>query len=187
MKFSSGEKRAGNAERSDSREGNFLDELTGFRIFRNGIPIREEWLDTLFVDTLLESGGYDYWVTAVYSGGESDSSNHSYIEYVSAVEPGRDEALPESFTLFQNHPNPFNSSTEIRFHLPHSVRVQLSVFNVLGQTQGIRLVDKILPAGAHRVLWNGADVSGRALASGVYICRLQAGNFSQSRKMILLR
>jgi hypothetical protein len=96
-------------------------------------------------------------------------------------------ALPTELALHQNFPNPFNSTTEIRLSLPRAMHVELCIFNVLGRTEGVRLMDAVLPAGTHRVQWDGTDVGGNAAASGLYICRLQAGSLMQSRKMILLR
>jgi len=85
--------------------------------------------------------------------------------------------LPTSTALRQNYPNPFNPSTVIPFELAagdESSRVQLEVFNVLGQR--IRtLVDARVRPGAHEVAWDGTDRAGRATASGIYIYRLSIG------------
>jgi subtilisin family serine protease len=164
-----------------------LDEVTGFRIYRNGTILAEQVADTIYVDTLTVSGTYEYWVVTEYTGGESDTSNHVSVDFTSGVEPGGVLTVPADFALYQNYPNPFNSTTEIRFSLPRAVHVQLLVFNVLGQTGGIRLIDAVLPAGMHSVQWDGSEARGQAAASGLYICRLQAGSFVQSKKMILLR
>lgn len=94
--------------------------------------------------------------------------------------------LPEGFVLHQNSPNPFNPTTEIRFDLSRSSRVELRVHNVLGQE--IRtLVDEILPAGSHTVVWNGRDNYGNAVSSGIYFYRLGTESFSDTKKMILLK
>jgi hypothetical protein len=88
--------------------------------------------------------------------------------------------LPE-YALFQNYPNPFNPITDISFSLPEANRVRLEVYNLLGQ-----LVSKIhegkLKAGIHSFTWDGSNV-----ASGVYLYRLTAGEFVESKKMILLK
>jgi uncharacterized lipoprotein YddW (UPF0748 family) len=92
-----------------------------------------------------------------------------------------DEALPETFSLFQNYPNPFNASTAISFTLPRQEFVNLSLFNLRGQ-----LVHKILnqpmKAGAHTIQLNLPH-----LASGVYLYRLQAGEFSDMKRMMLIK
>ena len=89
--------------------------------------------------------------------------------------------LPEGFKLEQNYPNPFNPSTTIRYGLPSRSRVTLTVFNTLGQ-QVATLVQGEQEAGYHEVQFDGSG-----LASGVYVYRLQAGDFGQSLKLTLLR
>ena len=92
-----------------------------------------------------------------------------------------DKNMPKEFTLKQNYPNPLNPSTNITFTLPKSVYVTLEVFNTLGQKVAT-LLDKKLNAGSHDVQFNAAD-----LPSSIYFYRIQAGEFSQVRKMVMLR
>ena len=94
--------------------------------------------------------------------------------------------LPETFLLRQNYPNPFNAGTNIDFDLSAGGRTRLTVYNVLGQTVRT-LIDGPLPAGEHRVVWDGSNVSGRTVASGVYFYRLETGPVSESKKMLLLK
>ncbi len=93
----------------------------------------------------------------------------------------RTSETPEGFQLQQNYPNPFNPSTTIRFTLSHTTHVELKVFNILGQVVAI-LIDEILPAGEHRVVFNAKDQN-----SGLYIYQLRAGNRIQQKKMLYLR
>lgn len=95
-------------------------------------------------------------------------------------------SVPTVFALHANAPNPFNPETHIRFDLPRETAVQLHVFDVLGQRVRT-LVAESMPAGAHQVLWNGRDNRGVQVSSGVYFYRLQAGDFLQSRRMLLLK
>jgi hypothetical protein len=93
---------------------------------------------------------------------------------------------PTRFSLEQNHPNPFNPETQIRYALPHDSEVNLFIYNVLGQK--IRtLVAQRQTAGYFEVVWDGANDAGDAVASGIYFCRLQAGRHDETRKMILMR
>ncbi|UCD17481.1 MAG: S8 family peptidase [Candidatus Zixiibacteriota bacterium] len=90
------------------------------------------------------------------------------------------------FALAQNYPNPFNPSTIITYSLPSRSPVILSIYNLLGQK--IRtLVDEIKSAGTHRVFWDGAGTDGQAVATGIYFYRIQAGEYVESRKMLLLK
>ena len=83
--------------------------------------------------------------------------------------------------LSQNYPNPFNPTTNIRFAVPQSSVVKLSVYNILGQKVA-DLVNKYLNSGSYEVNWNAAGLS-----SGIYIYRLEAGSKVISRKMTLLK
>ena len=94
--------------------------------------------------------------------------------------------VPEHFSLHQNYPNPFNPETEIRYQLPEAVHVSLEIYNLLGQK--IRtLVDENKQAGYHTTHWDGSNDFGNAVASGVYLYVLKAGEFSDVKKMILMR
>lgn len=95
-------------------------------------------------------------------------------------------AVPASFALAQNAPNPFNSQTRIDFDLNRAEVVDLRVFNLLGQTVRT-LVAGSLSAGPHSVGWDGRDQSGADLATGVYVYRLQTTEGHQPRNLLLLR
>jgi C1A family cysteine protease len=88
---------------------------------------------------------------------------------------------PKSFYLNQNYPNPFNSSTVISYQLPVDSQLELSIYNLLGQKL-VTLVSEKQSAGIHKFNWDA-----KGLASGVYLYRLEAGNFVQTRKLILVR
>jgi len=96
------------------------------------------------------------------------------------------ELAPSDFALYQNHPNPFNAGTTIAFQTKRASFVRVSVYNILGQSVRT-LVEEYLPAGAHSVGWNGRDQNDRTVASGVYFYRVHAGEFSETRKMLLLK
>ena len=89
--------------------------------------------------------------------------------------------MPAVFGLEQNYPNPFNPTTTISFILPSKSFVSLKVFDALGSEVSILLADE-LPVGTYSRQWNAAS-----LPSGVYFCRLQAGSFTETKKLLLLR
>jgi hypothetical protein len=99
---------------------------------------------------------------------------------LSAVEA--DNMVPAHFTLDQNYPNPFNPSTSVRFTLPHAARVELVIFNMLGQRVASPVNGAMFEAGSHTVQFDA-----RGLATGVYLYRLTAGTFTETRKMVLVR
>ncbi len=109
-------------------------------------------------------------------------------EVVSATLNGAEAtvAVPMSFDLRQNTPNPFNPSTTIAFSLPESAPVTLAIYDVNGRMVRT-LVSGERAAGMHEVVWNGMDDNGRAVASGVYVYRLAAGNDVSTRRLALIR
>ena len=100
---------------------------------------------------------------------------------------GSTTILPSSFALETNYPNPFNPSTSIEYALPVASPVLLSVYDILGQRVRILVTDSNHKAGYHTRTWDGRDDSGRMVGSGLYLYRLKAGDFTQVRKMTLLK
>jgi len=96
------------------------------------------------------------------------------------------QPVPEVFDLSQNYPNPFNPVTHIQFSLANKVKVKLEVFNVLGQRVKT-LVDSDMAPGKHEVTWDGRNDAGARVGSGIYFYRLKAGDYVNSRKMILIK
>ncbi len=88
--------------------------------------------------------------------------------------------------LFQNHPNPFNPSTTIKYYLPETEHVALGIYDSAGRKIAV-IVDGVQTKGSHEVEWNGKDGVGRVVGSGVYFCRLVTGKTTFSRKIVLLK
>jgi photosystem II stability/assembly factor-like uncharacterized protein len=116
----------------------------------------------------------EVWVTS-FGGGIMVGSP------VSSVKGGDGQDIPPGYSLGQNYPNPFNPETRIRYALPHGSHVEISLFNTLGQRVR-ELVNQSEGPGVHEVRLDGTN-----LASGVYMYVLRAGNFIQSRKLLLIR
>lgn len=93
---------------------------------------------------------------------------------------------PREYSLMQNYPNPFNPETSIHYHLKKSEHVILKIYNILGQ-EVITLVDERQPAGRFSAHWDGKDRNGSQVPSGLYLYRIQAGDFVNTRKMLLIR
>jgi len=93
---------------------------------------------------------------------------------------------PATFALHPNMPNPFNPETTIHFELPQAAEVKLEVFDILGQKVRT-LVAQPLHAGTHDAIWDGHNDAGVQVGNGIYLYRLQANNFVQMRRMLLLK
>lgn len=115
--------------------------------------------------------------------------SHSIAEYsdfnlVTAL--GDEDPAPENFALMQNYPNPFNPSTTIRYYLPRASEVSLKIYNSAGRL--IRTLEKrFLSSGTRSVVWDGKNDRGREVSAGIYLYKIQAGEFSQTRKAVLIK
>jgi hypothetical protein len=146
---------------------------------------------TSFGDTTAQdSTTYWYYVTGVYSSGDwtgESFASHKDIGHTGFVGiNGETLPIPGSFFLAQNYPNPFNPTTTISFGLPKAADITLDVFNVLGQKVRT-LITGHQDAGYKTFVWDGRDAVGKSVASGLYFYRLDAGDFQQSKKMMLLK
>jgi hypothetical protein len=93
---------------------------------------------------------------------------------------------PSTYGLSQNYPNPYNPATQIAYKLPEPGVVSLKIYNIKGELVRT-LVNEYKPAGDHIAIWNGKDDAGMEVASGIYLYRIQAGKFADSKKMILMK
>jgi hypothetical protein len=94
--------------------------------------------------------------------------------------------LPNAFALLPNVPNPFNPSTRLIFDLPRAGNVRLAVYDLAGRRVRV-LVDEPRAAGRHEAAWDGIDDAGQRGGSGVYVARLEVGNFRESRRLTLVK
>jgi protocatechuate 3,4-dioxygenase beta subunit len=94
--------------------------------------------------------------------------------------------VPDKFALEQNFPNPFNPETSIKYHLPVRTNVTLRIYNALGQ-EVRTLINELQDAGVYNAPWDGKDKNGRQLSTGLYLFRLEAGDFVMTRKMAMVK
>jgi hypothetical protein len=167
-------------------------DVTSYAVYRDAdeifIPSAANFLglvsapDTTYDDGPAASGVY-YKVNAIDADGYAGG-------YAGAVEPILtgigDEPVAYRFHLDQNHPNPFNPTTSIRYELASRARVSLDVFDVRGGLVA-RLVDEEKGPGAFTAEWKGKNSAGDYVSTGVYFYRLTAGSFVETRKMVLLK
>ena len=97
-----------------------------------------------------------------------------------------EEMLPNDFNLFQNHPNPFNPQTTIRFTIPSTQNASIAIYDMMGRTIRKVNMDGLLP-GIHQFKWDGKNQRGSSVSAGIYLYKLSTLNFSMTRKMILLK
>jgi subtilisin-like proprotein convertase family protein len=103
-----------------------------------------------------------------------------------AINPEYQAGVPGRFYLHQNYPNPFNPTTTIRYDLREDSKVVLKIYNILGQKIHT-LLEENQPAGYHSVIWDGKNSAGIAVTSGLYFIKIVAGDFSQTRKVMMLK
>ena len=122
-----------------------------------------------------------------YFGEAVDGEVEDYMVYIQDDASGTEDQVPERFGLEQNLPNPFNPWTEIAFSVPAGGgEVRLEIFDPSGRRVAV-LLDEHRDAGRHSVIWKGRDEAGRQLSSGIYHCLFSAGDFRETRKMVMLR
>jgi hypothetical protein len=173
--------------------------LTTFQWASNGATLyhlkvidyvtRLTMLDTTAVDTSVTSTVvfsastlHQWYVLAVNPYGESDWSAEARFRTgtVLTVSSGEEE-VPDRFGLEQNFPNPFNPTTVVRYQVPVAIRVKLSVYDLLGREVAV-LVNEQKAAGRYEVRFGATG-----LASGVYLCTLTAGDYRETRKLVLMK
>jgi len=124
------------------------------------------------------------------ANGEVQSLKPDMVGFSAALDISNDQPvstiLPKEFGLGQNAPNPFNPSTSISYDLPKACNVQLEIYNVLGQ-EVKTLISGYQEAGSQSIIWDGTNHAGNSVASGVYFYRISAGDFSATKKMMMLK
>ncbi|MDD3284484.1 MAG: FlgD immunoglobulin-like domain containing protein [Patescibacteria group bacterium] len=113
-----------------------------------------------------------------------DVQARSLAQYTANDDPSI--VTPATPVLHQNFPNPFNPETTISFNLPKAGKASLNIYNVKGQLVKT-LVNETKTAGTHQIIWNGTDNSGQSVSSGIYYYKLNAGKYSSTRKMIMMK
>ncbi len=119
----------------------------------------------------------DYLFTAT----KSNNSYKLFVREKPVIAALPDDAIPRTISLEPNYPNPFNPTTQIEFSLPQATKVELAVYNTLGQRVAL-LANRYMNAGTHNLQFDGSELS-----SGVYIYRLKTDGYSKSRKMLLMK
>jgi hypothetical protein len=187
------------AEQSYTPEGlqltwdpNGEDDLAGYNVYRGtsggfvpepGNMIASTSGTALFDDAWTWDSDYWYKVAAADIHGNESAFAVLGPDMITGDDP---MPVPKATYLAQNFPNPFNPSTNIRFGLEKSGHVSLRIYDAAGRLV-VNLIDESRRAGTYVVDWDGRDGQGYRVASGVYFYRLIAGDFTRTRKMVLLQ
>jgi len=143
---------------------------------------------TITYDIKLNAGEHHNWVLTAIGGEEYILENAGEIVVPSAERFTLElrAVVPFTFTLHQNYPNPFNPITTLRYDLPSDAMVTLTVFDMLGK-EITQLVNTTQQAGFKSIQWDATDSMGKPVSAGVYLYQIQAGEFVQTKKMVLLK
>jgi hypothetical protein len=143
-------------------------------------------VDTIKVSWTPDSVGSLRDTLVVYHKDTTSASPRQYRLSITVVTGIDDNESPDRFELYPNHPNPFNPSTGISYQLSMNNEASLRIFNLLGREVRM-LLHGFQTSGRHEVVWDGRDNFGNAVASGVYLYRLESGRFVKTRKLMLLK
>ncbi len=168
---------------SSTNADSYSYELAADSLFQE-IVFTTEIADTVLnlQNGILQGGVEYFWrVQAKNESGESSWSDVFYFTGNEGLSTESNSGIPDVFALSQNYPNPFNPSTNIKFDLPESAEVLLIVYDMLGREVS-RLISDKMTAGYHQVTFDAS-----LLASGMYIYRITAGNYTSTKKMLLIK
>ncbi len=148
------------------------------------------WIDD--VEVIVPPGATHLFVTAYDTGyWDNTDPNGDFAIRLTVVHSDLTDAPPGEFhqrsCLKQNVPNPFNPQTTIAFDLPHKGAVSVQVLDVAGRIVKKLIEGEVYSNGRHEVVWNGRDDAGRQVASGTYFYRLEAGSYSETKRMVLVK
>ena len=143
--------------------------------------------DTSLTLNLADNSQYYWLIVAMDTDGFMVGSNENTPNTMVVGTLSIDgDQIPEVFALHQNYPNPFNPTTQIRYDLPEDALVNITIYDIMGRS--IRsLVNSQQTAGYRSIQWNATNNLGEPVSAGMYIYMIQAGEFRQTKKMVLLK
>ena len=157
-------------------EKSFDSEFTEYETF--------DMIDTSYLDPdyILNQANYYRLAAVDHAGNISD-----YSDVVNAAVLAIDvDLIPDVYALHQNYPNPFNPMTTLRYDLPEDAMVTIMIYDIMGRRIKT-LVNIDQTAGYRSIHWNATNDLGQSVSAGMYIYTIQAGDFRQTRKMVLLK
>jgi hypothetical protein len=160
--------------------------LSGYRVYRDGLICAElgDPAQLQYVDSISSSGTYTYYITAMY--GLLESAPSEEVQVFIEVTSSNDEMLANNQISLSAYPNPFNPTTTISYSVPDNGDVTITIYNAKGQLVNT-LVNEYKNKGSYQVIWNGKDIKGNSVASGLYFTRLISGGETVKNKMLLMK
>ena len=156
--------------------------------------VQEQWtgwgnlidIDPLFCDP--DSGDYSLAENSPCVGAGEDGSNMGAfgIGCDAIILNISDELVPFTYTLHQNYPNPFNPVTTLRYDLPENAMINITIYDMLGR-EVKTLMDQTQDAGYRSLIWDATNDYGKPVSAGIYLYQIQAGEYMQTKKMVLLK
>ncbi len=142
-----------------------------------GTSVQEHYYEYIDKD-INKNGIYFYKIEQIDTDG--------MISYFGPVQLNAESNIPQSFSLQQNYPNPFNPLTTIIYALPEESNVQVKIFNMRGELVNV-LINQKQNAGTYKITWDGTSDNGQVLSSGLYFVKIEAGKYSNIKKMIFAK
>lgn len=158
--------------------------LIGYKIMRNNEVLEDGFQGLTYQDTDLPIGEYVYHLIAQYTTGESEPTSTEPINVLNIEDDT--QIMPLVTELQGNYPNPFNPNTNINFSIANDANVRIDVFNLKGQKVRT-LVNELMEAGNHKVIWDGTNDRGNEVGSGIYLYRMESLDYTTTKKMILMK
>jgi len=124
------------------------------------------------------------WILVTVIGASNGPFSLAIDATAMSIDPS--ELIPDEFALHQNYPNPFNPITTLRYDLPEQSHVNIVIYDMLGR-QVRTLINQIQDAGFKSMTWDANDDRGKPVSAGIYLYQIKAGEFVQTRKMVLLK
>ena len=152
-----------------------------YQWFREDVAVDGATTDTLAVDAATPVAAYHCEITNTVATALTLISRPLRSDAIPTGLDAEPEAVPISFALYPNYPNPFNRSTGVAFDVAAPARVRLTVYDLLGRSVAT-LVDGWMPAGRQQIVFDAAD-----LPSGLYVYQIEMGNFRAARMMLLVK
>jgi hypothetical protein len=126
-----------------------------------------------------------YRLSAIDNSGNVSGYSDT-ITYIMVLANDENLLIPTEFSLHQNYPNPFNPTTQIKYDLPEDALVTINIYDLMGRIVK-NLVNGQKNAGYNSIQWNATNDKGAPVSAGLYLCTIHAGEFRQTKKMVLLK